>query len=605
MPVAMGKKIHDSVYKITLFNFQYITAYQENKVKADQNQLRTAINLSTEQQRGYLLSFGVILCCLVSLLLPAVNSFGEDVDAAPAGTMVFLPFTIKTVPAQPHLQSGLTNILATRMTSRTGLIAVQRASDTGKLAALLQDGDQMAFKKMLDNLHGDYLLIGSLEQQESGYEIMVYVFNRNRSTPSSFSKKITSLDRAIPVMDELSIDIAEKVFNKKRPEQFVSTVPGGDGMSGFQTAHPDRAYREGLYDAATILGLDDDEFKVISSRRSRKITTAVRAMDVGDLDGDGEVEIVLLEKGNLALYHFNADHFQHLTDTPVPNHLGLHGVFLADVNGNGLLEIYIAASSNDKPASQVYEWDGKSFKTLAANIPFYLRPGVDAKGKQILLGQTGGIVEGTIGSSFYQMTLNNDGTVTSTERISVPRGFNIYDFIRVDLDQDGSMEFVGITRGNKLIVMDNTGTPLWKSEAGYGASKNFFGTLSSNRPGGKTPSYMHSRLIAQDQDGDGRPEIVIARNRLTTVKFMKRLRYFEGSSISTLSWDGSQMNTLWETKKTTGYTTDYQVINKPGSGETLQLFFLESDSSYPLFFWESDNSVIHLFEMGKNKAEKN
>jgi hypothetical protein len=65
------------------------------------------------------------------------------------------------------------------------------------------------------------------------------------------------------------------------------------------------------------------------------------------------------------------------------------------------------------------------------------------------------------------------------------------------------------------------------------------------------------------------------------------------------------MNTLWETKKTTGYATDYQVVKKAESGDTLQLFILESDSSYPLFFWESDNSVIHLYEMGRKEAEKN
>jgi hypothetical protein len=572
-------------------------------VKADQNQAKAATRLLTKKRRGTLLC--AVFCCLSALFLPAMNSFAESDDPGPAGKIVFLPFTIKTNPPQPYLQTGLTNILATRMTGQTGLIAVQRASDTGKLATLLQSGDQMAFREMLNNLHGDYLMIGSLEQQKTGYEIMVYVFNRNRATPSSFSKKITTLDRAIPAMDELSLDIAEKVFNKKKPEQAAGTATGTDGMSGFQTAHPDRAYREGLYGAATILGLDGDEFKVTSTRRSRKITSAVRAMDVGDLNGDGQAEIVLLEKGNLALYHFTSDHFQHLADTPVPKHLGLHGVFLADINGNGLKEIYIGASNSDKPASQVYEWDGTSFRILAKNVDFYLRPGVNANGKEILLGQVGGIAEATVGTSFYEMSLNADGTVSKQERISVPHGFNLYDFVRADLDQDGTLEFIGLTPKNKLVVLDNAGTPLWKSEAGYGASKNFLGTLNSNRPGGKTPTYIHTRLIAQDQDGDGRPEIVIGRNRLTTVKFINRLRYFEGSSISTLSWDGSQMNTLWETKKTTGYATDYQVVKKTESGDTLQLFFLESDSSYPLFFWESDNSVIHLYEMGRKEAEKN
>jgi len=114
---------------------------------------------------------------------------------------------------------------------------------------------------------------------------------------------------------------------------------------------------------------------------------------------------------------------------------------------------------------------------------------------------------------------------------------------------------------------------------------------------------MHTRLIARDQDGDGKPELIVGRNRLTNVKFFNRLRYFEGSSISALSWDGSGMTTLWETRKIPGYTTDYQVVKGGDRPDRLRLFFVESSSSYPFFFWESEESVIHLYKMGR-KSEK-
>ena len=152
--------------------------------------------------------------------------------------------------------------------------------------------------------------------------------------------------------------------------------------------------------------------------------------------------------------------------------------------------------------------------------------------------------------------------------------------------------------------MDATGKQLWKSEADYGSSKDFLGTLSSNRAGGRIPTYMHTRLIAEDQDGDGRPEIIIGRNRLASIKFFSRLRYFKGSSISALSWDGNEMTPLWETKKIPNYTTDYQVSADTNQPDKFRLFFIESDSSYPLFFWESEVSIINLYEMGRNMEEE-
>jgi hypothetical protein len=303
----------------------------------------------------------------------------------------------------------------------------------------------------------------------------------------------------------------------------------------------------------------------------------------------------------MAIYRFNTDHFQHIADQPLPKHLAMHAVSLADLDGNNRQEIYIAANRDDVPSSLVFEWDGSVFHSLYENVPYYLRPGKTLDGKDVLIGQTGAEL-GPVGRTFYQLVKNTDGTLIKGDEISVPRGFNLFDFIRADLDQDGTLEFIGITTKNRLVIMDQERTPLWKSEADYGASRDFLGTLSSNRPGGRTPTYMHTRLITRDLDGDGRPEIIIGRNRVKNVKYFDRLRYFDGSSISALSWDGADMTTLWETKKLSSYTTDYQVSGGQKKDGRFNLFFVESDSSYPMFFWEAESSVIHLYEMGQKQS---
>ncbi len=545
--------------------------------------------------------FRLLLTSLLIIAWSGETAFSaEDSDPETPGKIIYLPFTVKTDKPRQYLEDGLTDILATRMTNRTGLVAVHRSSQTRKLAELMQQGDQQSFKDMLEKIQADYLVVGSLEQQKKGYELLIYMFSKNKSAPSSFSKHISTIDRAIPALDELAIEIAAQVFNKKSEPVEIATTEK-EGVSGFQTAHPDRAYREGLYQPGAILGIDGDQFKVLSKQRSRALPASIRAMTVGDLNGDGHEEIVMIEHGKLSIYRFADDHFQHVADEPIANHLAPNAVNLADFDGNGLQEIYISANNGDKPASQVLEWDGSAFNSLYKDVPYYLRPGLNEKGTRVLIGQREGPT-GPAGRTFYHIGVTADGKLDKQAKISVPRGFNLFDFIRADLDQDGTLEIIGITTKNKLVIMDQAGTPIWKSEENFGASKAFLGTLSSNRTG--TPTYMHTRLIARDQDGDGKPEIIIGRNRLATVKFFKRVRYFEGSSISALSWDGSEMTPLWETQKMAGYTTDYQITVDSSRPGRRRLFFVESNSRYPFLFWESENSVLHIYEMGRKNDKQ-
>ncbi|MCI5146457.1 MAG: VCBS repeat-containing protein [Candidatus Electrothrix sp. AR3] len=329
-------------------------------------------------------------------------------------------------------------------------------------------------------------------------------------------------------------------------------------------------------------------------------------MDSGDLDGDGREELLLLAEGTLALYRFDTDHFQHIVDYPLPNHLALHKIFLADLDRNNQLEIYIGASHGDIPASLILSWDGSRFMLLNQNIPYYLRPDTNSAGNQILLGQMGNIQADAHFSPIYRIIIHQDGRLERREEVAMPRGLNIYDFIRADLDQNGSREVIGITPDNKLVVFNQAGTLLWKSEETYGAGRDIFGTLTSNkeandeRAGERIRNYIHTRIIAQDQTGDGRPEIIIGRNRVTNVKFFKNLRYFEGSSLAALRWDGSQLNTLWETREIPGYTVDYQILQQASSPDQFRLFFVESDDSgIPLSFWSADDTRMHLYGMGK------
>ncbi|MGR0481579.1 MAG: FG-GAP-like repeat-containing protein [Candidatus Electronema sp. V4] len=534
--------------------------------------------------------------CLLPLLalllaLPAASR------AADTGKIVFLPFIVRTQPPQEHLRNGLTSVLATRLADRTGLTAVHGADKTGGLEAQLQQGRQQEARQLLRQLGGDWLLFGSLEQQAQGYAVRIHVFS-GKTAPASFSRSIDALDKTIPAISALAEEIAAKVFHQGAAAE-AQPAADKDGMSGFQTAHPDKAWRDGIYAAAPSAPAEAAEggvFRPLNSLSSGQLAVSLNAMDAGDLDGDGREEIVLLARGRLIICRFNAERFQQLAELPLPGYLAFHALSLADLDGDRRPEICLSASNGDRPASRVVSWDGRQFRTLHEEVPLYLRPETDSAGRAALFGQTAG-------GKIHRLRFSPGG-LSMAEAAAAPQGFGLHDFIRADLDQDGSKEFIGITPDNLLLVAAQDGRPLWKSAEHYGASRDALGTLASRRqaeleqPDEIDRRYIHARLIAQDLTGDGRPEIIVSRNRVKQVDFFRNFRYFEGSSVAVLSWDGSRMNMLWEIGQMPGYTVDYQVVSNAEQPGRFRLVLAEGDDNgNPLMFWTSEKTVIRRQEL--------
>jgi TolB-like protein len=556
--------------------------------------------------------------CTVIACLVAIPNTGQSTEPTTTQNsrynqteIIIPPFAVQTKKPQPHLQTGLANILATRITQKTGHSVTAHHEQTDKLTELLRQQDNMTIQKIIQQQENTYLLAGTLKEKNQGYEMRVQAFGQQPTAHISLSQTFNRLDQALSAVDELSLDIAEKIFSIPRPQKAQFTAEH-DGLEGFHTAHPERIFKEKKYTTKNVVDeLTDSEVKtsafgILSSKTDTlPISTAV-AMSVADLNNDGKNEFIILERANVAIYHKTPDaSFQRVSFQPLARHLALHTMHLADLDNNGLQEIYIGASNGTIPASQILEWDG-TFRILYQNAPYYLRPGVDAQGRPVLLGQEN-IFRENRSNAFYSIQRETNGSLRKKERIAVPPGFNIYDFLRVDLNSDGNLELIGITRGNKLTIIDSTGRTLWKSEKDYGASKEILGALSRTIDGDRDQSnnpesiYMHTRIISQDLNNDGNPEIILGRNRLAKISFFKRLRSFEGSSVTALSWDGNAMNIFWESPRIPdGYTIDFQVVQELSQSKKFNLFSLEQEKRGQLVpFWNSaKESIIRTYTLG-------
>lgn len=540
--------------------------------------------------------------CTLATLVMLLATFSLTAEAAPTPPkttepakrqVVFLPFTIEIPGSYAYLRQGLASMLASRLASRADIAAVPQGGATEQMARALKAGEYASVSQQLRQSGADYLVIGSLTPKGQQFELTSYVFANNaEQTSKKFQRDVGALDRAMTAVDELAWDISNSVFGKPKPEEAPQTTKS----NAFQTAHPERAYREGKL-AGSGSGLESGgAFELTNTFRSKNLLTEVMDMNAGDIDGDGKDEIVVLTKSSLIIYRQTESQFQMIATIDLPKHIRYLSATLGDLNKNGLKELYISGSNANNPDSSALEWNGKKMSYLFQHVPYYLRAMTVAEEPTQLLGQT--TLAGELGGAdICHMTLDPQKGVNQGQKLNLPQGINLYDFAQGDINGDGKRETIAINKNNKLQVFDASGTLLWTSGEQYGASNSFYGTIASTSINDNNTVYIKTRIELADLDLNGVNDILIGRNRLETVKFMPNLRYFEGSSIAALKWEKGAMTTLWETGKIPGYAVNYQILPPKKGDRQFQLIFAEGASSSPLVFWHSPSAFINNYNL--------
>ena len=122
--------------------------------------------------------------------------------------------------------------------------------------------------------------------------------------------------------------------------------------------HPEAAYKRNQYSGA-VVGVAGSG--VVTRGRGAKMTATVpvdmRTMAVGDVNGDGQKEILLLAGQDLLLYGTRDKAIVQLAKTSLPASLVIHAVNLADLDGDGKEEIYLSGTDGLYVSSMIMQYD--------------------------------------------------------------------------------------------------------------------------------------------------------------------------------------------------------------------------------------------------------
>ena len=477
---------------------------------------------------------GLILLALLIALSPSIGKGEERIRVA------ILPWELHAHENLEYLREALYDLISSRIGVDERIEVIGKA----RVERAIQDlkGKKVTNSDILRlgrTMGVDYLIYGSLNIVGGAVSIDVKVGDIKAGDFIFSTSQGKDLGSLIPMVGKIALDVTDRMLRRRG---YTPMVKGFGGA-------PIYAEKEGT-------NKEDDFIVVLKGTketervwRSRTFSRVFREAALGDVDGDGKTEIALIDDHNLWIYRRTGDTLDLvwkergvLTD----EHLY---VDVADINGNGISEIYVTRMMGGRLDSYVLEYRGKGFAKIASHIPLFLRVIRDENGTPILAGQGGDGEEGFRGKVF-KLTWQGE-TLSKGEALDLPKGVNIFGFTYGNIG--GSRGVIQLDERDHLAVYikEREWRRVWRS-------KDYFGGTINTMEVGLNPDEtrledIKGRVLFMDLDGDGVGEVIVNRNFSTLTRYVKGFKSYEKGEVVDLEWDGKGLEESWKTKTLNAY----------------------------------------------------
>ncbi|MCX5882589.1 MAG: FG-GAP-like repeat-containing protein [Deltaproteobacteria bacterium] len=537
---------------------------------------------------------GVALFFFLSL-----TSFGF---ASAAPRVLVLPFDIQYDGDLSFLQKGISQMLASRLASNESIEVI--TMDDPSAANLSKPIGEAAAMSTAAKLKADYVSYGS-----------VTVTNENVRTDARLLRAADGAPQVVfgqtgknqgDVLQHVKLYATEilKALGSKAP---VLTQPASQPQQQQHTAgdeshrHPDSLWTGAVSTGSTPIRMMASDGKTEANVwRSLKFQAEIKSLAIGDVLGDKQNELVMINDNAISLYRY-ADGKLELIDefTGEKDNTAIR-VDVADINQNGRAEIFVTNLYSDKTQlkSYVLEWDGTHLVKIVQNADWYFRVMTVPGKKPVLLGQQRGMTE-LFTKGIHELAWKN-GTYVASSLADVPRGLSLYAFSSGNALNEGKDMTVALTSDLRLRVFDQTGDAEWTSSerftGGGGYMPHPVDVNDSKSEVRIKRYYLPQRVIITDIDHDGKNEVILINNRDVMRNLLPNLRILKSGHVDCLQWEGLAFGLKWRTTDVSGQISDMAVgdLNNDGVDE-----IVFSVVEIPGSAFNSARSYLISWQLGK------
>jgi len=499
--------------------------------------------------------------------------------------VAIIPFKMNVGEELKYLRDGIMDMLSTRLTQGADITTVESLVVKKAAEGITSELNEVIARRVGSDLGADYVVFGSVTKVMESLSLDGKVVKVQGEEPATqvFTQS-SGMDNVIIKISEFSQNIQNAILGKPlitiplfqpppQPQvqaQYPQAEAPGPPADYFISKKKGRGGEEE----------EEDGFFVQTAAakraqgfwRSQLFETELWGMDIGDVNGDKENEIVLIDAHNIEIYKKAPGKLELVKRIEGKFYEKNLNVDVADLNKNGISEIFVSSIKDEFVNSFVVEFnkDKGEYRRIAENIPWFLKV-MDLPGQGLtLLGQKSG-TDVAFSGDITQFSYKN-GKFLPDQRYDLPRNVIVYGFNLVDIEKTGEKDVLFIDESEYLRIVSPSGELKWKSDDQYGGSDKYFERYfekdaTSEKNISKKKIYVQPRILVMDTNKDDEKEIIIGRNDSQTGRIFKDTRMYHKSEIQNLGWNGISLVENWRTKKIDGYLSDFQIKDVDNDGE--------------------------------------
>ena len=334
--------------------------------------------------------------------------------------------------------------------------------------------------------------------------------------------------------------------------------------------------------------------------------------DVGDLNGDGKKEYVLIDHYRVMVFKLKKGKLRKIGQMKMRKGFDQFlGVDVGDINGNGRDEIFVTNKKGDKLESFALERQPgkKGFKQVWKNANLYFRIIRPFGAKPILLSQSPGFqyaFQGPIKRVLFKSRRYIQGPKINTPDI-YGKHFILYGLTQVDLSGNRIKDTVILDDEYHLRVYAPNGKLAVKSDEYYGHDPRLidvgvvdegFGNLTTGASViGRGQAVRYKNRLQFVKNG-GHRFLVLPKNYVAGGGLLNQLIIVENSGLAILGVNREGFERLFETSKQKGYLGAFRVVPRKGNaGADVHILRTEKDyinesskktSTFSTYFWKPE-----------------
>ena len=493
-------------------------------------------------------------CRFLFAFLPILALLLSQPSMAADKSLVLLPLAIYSDQPRDYLRPGLKSMFVSRLSGE----GLQLIGDE-RLNPLLKEKEKegVASKERAEEiaraLKADFAVFGSLTSIGPGFSLDLSVLELGKE-----ESKVTRISEAVPE-DQLIPKLSDMVYNIRaviagvdiRPQRREEAEADPKNKSIIGLFYPPGAEDKTLKPAGRIsMGMD------------------VMGCDTGDLDGDGQPELVVMGRKKLLVY---AKKEKLVLKDTLEASMGEEfiKVSVGDLNGDGKSEIYLV-SSDAKATSSILEWTGKFRKILKTQGHLQVVKAADSK--PLLLSQDSYASPDTFSldastKSYFSGKISvmafDGASLTPKEALpGFAEGAQLYTLTPIDPGRRSLSGYVGLNLDSYLSLWDGNGNLVWRAEEKVGGTNNFItptGMVGQQEM--LNPTFLNARILVTDLNQDRKKEILVIENILMS-KYTRVMKIVEKSNLVAYAAEPGRLAPIWKTPTFSYCITDMQTDGK-------------------------------------------